>query len=143
MSKYYIVFIKPGDKLDIAGAQIEAVHAYNIKRCRPSGRLWHIKGDGVGYILTIEGKKIYHAGDNEFIPEMRNLGHIDLALLPIDGTFTMSIKEAAKAAIAIKPSVVIPMHNQKSDPNESKDELESMSNIKIIVLQPGESFGLK
>jgi L-ascorbate metabolism protein UlaG (beta-lactamase superfamily) len=71
-------------------------------------------------LITLNGKTIYHAGDTDFIPEMKGLRYIDVALLPIGGTFTMDIQEAVEAAIAIKPKVVISMHNFKVDPQENK-----------------------
>jgi L-ascorbate metabolism protein UlaG (beta-lactamase superfamily) len=83
--------IKAGEEIIIDEIRVKAVDAYNIKRRRSSGKLWHVKGEGVGYLITIDEKTIYHAGDTEFIPEMKNLGNVDVALLPIDGTFTMNM----------------------------------------------------
>jgi len=94
----------------------------------------HHKGEGVGYLLTVNGKTIYHAGDTDFIPEMRGLGDVDVALLPIGGTFTMDIEEAIEAVVAIKPKIVIPMHYLKANPQEFKKKLEAKSNIKVIDL---------
>ena len=68
---------------------------------------------------------------------------IDVALLPIGGTFTMDIQEAVEAAIAIKPKVVIPMHNFKADPQEFKDKVEARSDIKVVPLKIGEVYHLK
>jgi len=68
--------------------------------------------DWVGYILDIDGVKIYHAGDTDNIPEMKALSaaSIDIALLPIGGTYTMNAGEAAKAASVIRPKMAISMH---------------------------------
>jgi len=68
---------------------------------------------------------------------------IDVALLPIGGTFTMDIQEAVEAAIAIKPKVVIPMHNFKTDSQEFKDKVEAKSDIKVVPLKIGEGYQLK
>jgi hypothetical protein len=68
---------------------------------------------------------------------------IDVALLPIGGTFTMDIQEAVEVAIAIKPKVVIPMHNFKADPQEFKDKVEARSDIKVVPLKIGEDYHLK
>ena len=68
---------------------------------------------------------------------------IDVALLPIGGTFTMDIQEAVEVAIAIKPKVVIPMHNFKADPQEFKDKVEARSDIKVVPLKIGEVYHLK
>ena len=91
----------------------------------------------------MKGKTIYHAGDTDFIPEMKELSDIDVALLPIGGTFTMDIQEAVEAAIAIKPEVVIHMHNFKADPQEFKDKVEVRSDIKVVPLKIGEVYHLK
>ena len=61
-------------------------------------------------MIEIDGARIYHAGDTDFIPEMSQLKNIDIALLPIGGTYTMNAEEAAKATEAIKPKIAVPMH---------------------------------
>nr|CBH37477.1 hypothetical protein BSM_09540 [uncultured archaeon] len=93
--------------------------------------------------MTVEGKTIYHAGDTDYIPEMRELGKVDVALLPIGVTFTTNIQEAVEAAIAIKPRVAIPMHRLKADPEEFKDKVEARSDIKVVSLKIGELYHLK
>ena len=135
--------IKPGDEIRIDDIQVRAVDAYNIKRHRTSGRLWHIKEEGVGYLVTIDGNTIYHAGDTEFIPEMRHLGNVNVALLPIDGKFTMNISEAIDAVMAIKPKIVIPMHTMDADSLEFKEKVEEISDIKVVPLEIGEVYHLK
>ncbi|UCF93006.1 MAG: MBL fold metallo-hydrolase [Desulfobacterales bacterium] len=134
--------IKPGERLSRANVVIEAVHAYNTEQGR-STRKQHHKGEGVGYLIMIEGRTIYHAGDTDFIPEMRAFGQVDVALLPIGGKFTMDISEAAEAAIAIDPKVVIPMHRFEADPRRLADEIETRSDIKLIPLDIGETYCLK
>ncbi|MFW9931838.1 MAG: MBL fold metallo-hydrolase, partial [Candidatus Thorarchaeota archaeon] len=68
----------PGNFMEISGGvKVRAVEAYNIKRFRSPGEPFHPKGLGVGYIITIEGKRIYHAGDTDLIPEMELMGEID------------------------------------------------------------------
>jgi L-ascorbate metabolism protein UlaG (beta-lactamase superfamily) len=90
-------------EFDECGVHIVAVPAYNAH---------HKKEECVGYVLSFDGITLYHAGDTDFIPEMKNLTklHIDYALLPIDGTYTMTPEEATKAALAINPRHMIPMH---------------------------------
>jgi L-ascorbate metabolism protein UlaG (beta-lactamase superfamily) len=121
---------------------IEAVHAYNIEQGR-STRKQHRKGQGVGYLITLAGKTIYHAGDTDFIPEMQKLGRVDVALVPIGGTFTMDIDEAAQAAIAINPKVVIPMHRFEADLRKIADQIETRSGIRVIALDIGETYALE
>lgn len=85
------------------GASIKAVPAYNSH---------HARSECVGYVIEVDGIKVYHAGDTDFIPEMNDLRklNIDYALLPIDGTYTMTPEDATKAAMAINPKHMIPMH---------------------------------
>ncbi|MCP3686245.1 MAG: metal-dependent hydrolase [bacterium] len=98
----------PGKKFQTDGVLIEAVPAYNVdKQFHQKDEEW------VGYIVETKNKRIYHAGDTDFISEMSNLKNIDVALLPIGGTYTMDAKEAAKAADAIKPKIAVPMHYGK------------------------------
>lgn len=125
--------IEPGDTINVKGVGIEAVHAYN-----PS-KPFHPKGSGVGFIITLDGVRIYHAGDTEFVPEMRNI-KCDVALLPIGGTYTMDVDQAITAALVIRPKLVIPMHygtlpETKADPNEYKRRIELKDpSIKVAVL---------
>jgi L-ascorbate metabolism protein UlaG (beta-lactamase superfamily) len=134
--------VKPGDTLTRGGASIKAVDAYNTEQGNSTKKVHH-RGDGVGYLVRIGDKTIYHAGDTDLIPEMRELGDIDVALLPIGGIFTMDIDEAVEAALAISPKVAIPMHNGKEDRNEFKRRLEARSNITTVAPEMGEDYMLK
>jgi len=134
--------LKPGEETSVGNIKVKAVEAYNYRRFRSPGNPFHPMGFGVGYLITAEGKTIYHAGDTDFIPEMRQLGHLDVALLPSGGTYTMDNAEAAEAAIAINPKIVIPMHRWDTNPEEFKKKVEANSNIKVMVLQEGEEFQL-
>jgi L-ascorbate metabolism protein UlaG (beta-lactamase superfamily) len=97
--------VEPNQKIKEKGVEIETIPAYNIDK------VYHTRiSNWVGYIITINGIRIYHAGDTDFIPEMNNLRNIDIALLPIGGTYTMNEEEAAKAANVIRPKIVVPMH---------------------------------
>jgi L-ascorbate metabolism protein UlaG (beta-lactamase superfamily) len=83
---------------------IQAVPAYNVETH------FHPKRAGyLGFIVTVEGVRIYYAGDTDFIPEMADL-HVDIAILPVCGLTVMDAEEAARAALALKPQVAIPMH---------------------------------
>jgi L-ascorbate metabolism protein UlaG (beta-lactamase superfamily) len=132
--------LKPGEKVSAGDVTVEAVEAYNYKRFRSPGNPFHPKGFGVGYLIKIGDKTIYHAGDTDLIPEMKNLKNVYLALLPSGGTYTMDNPEAAEAALEIKPEFVIPMHRWKTHPGEFKKAVEAKSKIKVILLKPGEEF---
>ncbi len=99
-----IVKMAPYDQKEIAGFKIKAVPAYNIDKDN------HPKANGwLGYLLEIGDELIYHAGDTDLIPEMDDL-NVDIALLPIGGTYTMDGQEAACAAERVGAKIVIPMH---------------------------------
>ena len=135
-----ITTLKPGEETTVGNIKVRAVEAYNYKRFRSPGNPYHPKGYGVGYLIIAEGEIIYHAGDTDFIPEMRQLGHVDVALLPSGGTYTMDNPEAAEAAVAIDPKIVTPMHRWDTNPEEFTKKVEANSNIKVIVLQQGEEY---
>ena len=133
--------IQPGEKVCLDNVVIEAVQAYNTEQ-GSSTRKQHRKGEGVGYLIAAESKTIYHAGDTDFIPEMRELGRVDVALLPVGGKFTMDIGEAMEAAIAINPKVVIPIHRFETDLRHFAEEIRTGSEIKFIPLDIGEIYRL-
>jgi len=124
--------VKPGDKINIKGIEIEAVSAYNTnKKFHPKTNNW------VGYIFTVKGQRIYIAGDTDYIPEMKNY-KADIALLPVSGTYVMTADEAIKAALDIKPKVAIPMHynsivGTKDDAKRFADGLKGK--IEVVILQ--------
>ncbi len=96
--------VEPGDTLTVYDIEIEAVPAYNV------GKKFHPQGEaGVGYVITLDETRIYDAGDTDLIPEMADI-QADIALLPIGGTYTMNVQEAAAAVKRIRPRIVIPMH---------------------------------
>jgi L-ascorbate metabolism protein UlaG (beta-lactamase superfamily) len=96
--------VKPGDKITVEGIEIEAVPSYN------TNKQFHPKANGwAGYIFTVKGQRIYIAGDTDYIPEMKNF-KVDIALLPVSGTYVMTAREAVKAALDIGPKIAVPMH---------------------------------
>ena len=96
--------VKAGDEVTVKGLRIKAVPAYN-----PTKRFHPKSYGGLGFIVDFGGVKVYHAGDTDLIPEMEGL-EVDIALLPVSGTYVMTAEEAARAAEVIKPKVAIPMH---------------------------------
>lgn len=102
--------LRPGEKLTVGDVEIEAVPAYNLNKFRSPGVPFHPKAAGHnGYIVTIGGERLYHAGDTDHIPEMAGY-RCDVALLPVSGTYVMTADEAGAAAVTIKPRVAVPMH---------------------------------
>jgi len=99
-----VIALKPGESAQVGEVTVEAVSAYNI------GKAFHPQANGwVGYIVTLEGTRYYHAGDTDLIPEMEGY-QADVAFLPVGGKYTMTATEAAQAANTIRPKVAIPMH---------------------------------
>jgi L-ascorbate metabolism protein UlaG (beta-lactamase superfamily) len=99
-----IRFVKPGDRINVEGVEINAVPAYN------TNKQFHTRDKGwVGYIFDVKGRSIYLAGDTDYIPEMKTF-RADIALLPVSGTYVMTAQEAAEAAAAINPKIAVPMH---------------------------------
>lgn len=104
--------MKNGDSRTINEWTVDAVPAYNTS----VGSLqFHPKGRDNGYILTIEGFRIYIAGDTEPTPEMQDIKEIDVALLPCNKPFTMTPKQLAEAAKTICPKVLFPYHYGNTD----------------------------
>lgn len=124
--------VKPGDKINVEGTDIEAVPSYNTnKKFHPKTNNW------VGYIFTVKGHRIYIAGDTDYIPEMRNF-KADVALLPVSGTYVMTAEEAIKAALDIKPGIAIPMHfgsivGSKDDAKRFAEGLKGK--IEVVILK--------
>ena len=103
--------VTAGQRLEVDGVSVEAVPAYNTTKFRSPGNPFHPKADGkVGFVLGIGGLRIYHAGDTDQIPEMAQAKGVDVAMLPVSGTYVMTADEAVKACEAIQPKLAIPMH---------------------------------
>ena len=126
--------MKPGDILTVEGIKIETVLSYNTdKDFHPQENGW------LGFIIEIDGKRIYHAGDADFIPEMKDL-NVDIALLPVSGTYVMTAAQAAEAALAINPELAIPMHygaivGSEQDALDFKQALEGK--VDVLILSKG------
>jgi L-ascorbate metabolism protein UlaG (beta-lactamase superfamily) len=102
---------------NVLGIGIDAVPAYNAN---------HPLGTGNGYVLTLGGKRIYIAGDTGDIPEMRALTNIDVAFVPMNLPFTMSVSSAASAVRAFRPKTVYPYHYSPSTPTSDVNLFKSL-----------------
>jgi L-ascorbate metabolism protein UlaG (beta-lactamase superfamily) len=103
--------VAAGDRLSVDGVNVEVLPAYNTNKFRSPGNPFHPRADGkVGFILGIGTVRIYHAGDSDEIPEMAGAKGVDVALLPVSGTYVMTAAEAVKACNVIQPKLAIPMH---------------------------------
>jgi L-ascorbate metabolism protein UlaG (beta-lactamase superfamily) len=123
--------VKPGDSLTVDGIAVEAVPSYNTnKQFHTKDRKW------VGYIFTVNGKRIYIAGDTDRIPEMKTI-RADIALLPVSGTYVMTAEEAVQAALDINPGIAVPMHynsivGSERDAEAFAEGLKGKIEVKIL-----------
>ena len=101
-----------GQSAQFGDISVDAVPAYNISEGRTQ---FHPKGRDNGYILTIDGLRIYIAGDTEDIPEMKDVKNIDIAFLPCNQPYTMTTEQLVRAAKVIKPKVLFPYHYGQTD----------------------------
>jgi len=100
----HVIGVEPYDEANVQGVHIKAVPAYNInKKFHPKVNKWN------GYVFTMDGVTYYLAGDTDLIPEMKDI-KVDIAFLPVGGTYTMNVEEAAEAVKMINPKIAIPMH---------------------------------
>jgi L-ascorbate metabolism protein UlaG (beta-lactamase superfamily) len=126
-----IRIVKPGDNIFVSGIEIDVVPAYNInKTFHPKEKSW------LGFVINIENERIYHAGDTDLIPEMGSF-LVDIALLPVSGTYVMTSDEAVEAAKRIKPKTAIPMHYDSivgslNDALKFKKALEGFCEVVIL-----------
>lgn len=135
--KAEFVDVVPNSSYEIKGFKFRTVPAYNVKPERlqfhPGSNNW------VGYIFSISNQTVYHAGDTDFIEEMRQLGKISVALLPIGGTYTMDVDEAILAANTIAADITVPMHYRRLLGNNYKSAEEKfkagVKNSKVVILE--------
>ncbi|GLI34168.1 MBL fold metallo-hydrolase [Desulforhabdus amnigena] len=131
-----IKVVTPGDRLSVAGADIEVGAAYNINKN------FHPKKAGMlSFVISLDGIRYYHAGDTDFIPEMKDL-QVDVAFLPVSGTYVMTADEAVQAALAIRPQLAIPMHygaivGSEEDAVRFKKKLEGKIDVVILSKEAG------
>lgn len=106
-------------------------------------------GNPCGFLLSIEGKNIYHACDTGLFYDMKLIGEegIDVAILPIGDNFTMGPDDALRAVSLIEPKIAIPIHYDtfdliKQDPHAWAKRVSKAGSTEVKVLEPGESLEL-
>ena len=130
--------VGPGETLEFEGGKVTAVAAYNPKKqYHPRANKW------VGFIIEMGGKRIYYAGDTDMTGEMQGLSHIDLALLPVGGTYTMNAKEAAQAVNKFKPAQAVPYHwGDIVGDEKDAEKFKNNAACQVTILTPGQSLTL-
>ncbi|HTY14183.1 MAG TPA: metal-dependent hydrolase [Methanoregulaceae archaeon] len=135
-----------GGTIDVDGVRFTmtpAVHSAWLEPAAPG----YCGGAAAGYVITMDGKRIYHAGDTALFSDMKLIGQLykpDVACLPIGGRFTMGPDEAMMAAQFVGAPLVIPIHYNTwpaiaVDPSSFRRAIERTTDIKVAVLSPGES----
>ncbi len=131
-SNLKIKVVKPGDRITVNGIAIEVVPAYN------PNKKFHPKSAGhVGYIVTLRGKRIYHTGDTDEIPEMAQI-QCDIALTPVSGTYVMTAAQAAQVVNKLKPALAIPMHYGDADvvgTRKDAEEFKQLAQVPVEILE--------
>lgn len=131
--------IMPGLTIELGDIRVTGVPAYNpAKKFHPKAENW------VGFVIEAGSKRIYYAGDTDLTEEMKRLKNIDIALLPVGGTYTLDATEAAEATKHIKPKQAVPYHwgdivGGRSD----ADKFADMADCAVTVLTVGDTIELE
>ncbi len=122
--------VKPGLTIEVKGVRVTGVAAYNPdKQFHPKENNW------IGFIIEIGSKRIYYAGDTDLTEDMKALKDIDIAILPVGGTYTMDAEQAAEAIKHIKPKQAIPYHwGDIVGSRNDADKFAEMADCRVIVL---------
>src|SRR3954453_1869902 len=133
--------IGPGEILDdelVRGVHVRAVAAYNTSKRDPDGNPFHPRDAGwVGYELNVRGERLYHSGDTDVIPEMDSVAGVDVALLPVSGTYVMTAEEAAEAARRIQPGTAVPMHwGEHIGSREDAESFAETAPVEVRIMDP-------
>lgn len=125
-----VVTVRPGESCSIDGLEIETLPAYNtLKPFHPKTAGW------VGYIVILDGQRIYVAGDTDITKENKEVA-CDIALVPVGGTYTMDARKAAKLVNTIRPKIAVPTHYGDIVGKEEDAETFAMnvdSDIKVVI----------
>jgi L-ascorbate metabolism protein UlaG (beta-lactamase superfamily) len=131
--------LTPGDRIEAAGVCIDGIRAYNVdKDFHPKANDW------LGAVITLGGARVYYAGDTDQIPEMEELGDVDVALLPVGGTYTMNAVEAAGACRTINPKTAVPYHwgDIVGTEDDARAFADATAGCDVRLLRPGEAFSV-
>jgi L-ascorbate metabolism protein UlaG (beta-lactamase superfamily) len=136
-----------GGTMEIDGVEFTMTQAIHSSGLEAAGQGFY-GGCACGYVIGMDGVRVYHAGDTALFSDMRLIGELyrpDIALLPIGGKFTMGPREAMMAANYVGAGTVIPMHYSTwpailQDPLAFKHAIERTTDLKVVILSPGETY---
>ena len=132
-----VVQMDPGEKIDMGGIIIETVPAYNhMKLFHPRRKKW------LGYVVTMEDRRIYVAGDTDVTDESRQV-RCDIAFIPVGGKYTMNAAKAAELVNEIEPEIAVPTHygnivGKESDGLDFKREVKDGIRVPLLIHHPTE-----
>lgn len=131
--------ILPGSTKDMNGVVVQGIAAYNPRK------QFHSKSNQwLGFIIQIDSRRIYYAGDTDLIEEMKTIDDISVALLPVGGTYTMNAAEAAEAAKHINPKIAIPYHwGDIVGGRKDAEEFAQKTSCDVKILSPGQMINLQ
>jgi len=130
--------LEPGQSIEFDGLRITGVASYNPgKQFHPRSNNW------LGFVIELESLRIYYAGDTDFTEQMKQLSDIDLALLPVGGTYTMGPEDAIAAVNSFKPRKAVPYHwgDIVGDRSDAERFAEG-ANCQVTILEPGQQLEL-
>lgn len=125
-----IIPMQPNERKEHEDITIETIPAYN------TNKQFHPRADNkLGFIVTLDSKRIYHAGDTDATDELKSLKNIDIALVPVSGKYVMTAKEAAEAINIMKPKLAIPMHYGEivGDKNDA-EKFKALTDVNVEIL---------
>lgn len=135
--------VEDRDKHELKGLTYWTIPAYNTNKYRTPTEVFHPKEQNfVGFVVEVGKIRFYHAGDTDLIPEMEKVKKIDVAFLPISGTYVMTLEEAIQAAELIDADLTIPMHFGKllgSSADAIRFQNLLQGKLKVLVLTTGEN----
>jgi L-ascorbate metabolism protein UlaG (beta-lactamase superfamily) len=135
-----VLSVAPGQLVEdelVRGVEVATVAAYNTSKRDQEGNVFHPREAGwLGYDLNVRGERLYHSGDTDVIPEMDSVTGVDVALLPVSGTYVMTAGEAAEAARRIQPRVAVPMHwGEHLGTREDAEAFAQLAPVEVEILE--------
>jgi L-ascorbate metabolism protein UlaG (beta-lactamase superfamily) len=136
-----VASIAPGEVIELEhlhGVDVAAVAAYNTSERDSDGNVFHPRAAGwVGFDVNVRGERLYHSGDTDVIPEMDSVAGVDVALLPVSGTYVMTAAEAAEAARRIQPRVAVPMSwGSHLGSRADAEDFAQRAPVEVRILEP-------
>ncbi|MFB6212770.1 MAG: MBL fold metallo-hydrolase [Candidatus Magasanikbacteria bacterium] len=130
-----VTVMSNGETTSRNGFKIKAMPMYNLPQSKDA---YHVKGEGNGYLVEKDNRKVYIAGDTSGIEAMRNLKKVDLAFVPMNQPYTMGVEEAADAVLDFAPKVVYPYHYRNKN-----GSLSNVKKFKKLVNKKDEQIKVK